>query len=207
MKRIHLILSVGALLLGGSATAQQMYKWTGVDGKVNYSDTPPPKSAKQSEVKAVGPSNVATDNLPYEVAQAVRLNPVTFYTTAPCAACDTARSFLNKRGVPFSEKTVTTAEDIQRLKQAGGDGTLPLLTVGRAKQIGFENGAWNTLLTSAGYPQVSKLPQGFSNPQASAAAPVVAKISKGSKGSATDEPAADTATAPPAIQPSSGFRF
>ncbi len=174
------VLVVSALLIGGSATAQQLYKWVGADGKVTYSDTPPPRSAKRTETKIIAGGHEAAESLPYEVAQAVKGSPVTLYTTTACAACDRARSFLTGRGVPFSEKTVTTLEDSERLKRAGGDGTLPLLLIGRSKQIGFESTAWATMLIAAGYPEISKLPPGYRNAPAMAAAPVVEKQIKAS---------------------------
>lgn len=206
MKPIRTSLSLIALLASTAAMAQQMYKWTGADGKVNYTDTPPPASAKRAETKAVDGAGSPVENLPYEVAQAVKASPVTLYTTTTCAACDTARTFLKKRGIPFAEKTVTTAEDAEQLKQAGGDGSLPLLTIGRAKQIGFEGGAWNGALNAAGYPESSKLPPSYRNPQATAAAPIVAKEVKSI---AKVEPAPPAERSPKAINDKAppGFRF
>lgn len=203
MKSVAILLSVFALLAGGEVSAQQLYKWVGADGKITYSDTPPPKSARRVETKALGVgTTVDTENLPYEVAQAVKTSPVTLYTTTACTACDTARAFLGKRGVPFSEKTVTTADDVQRLKQAGGDGTLPLLLVGRLKRIGFESAAWSGMLSAAGYPETSKLPRTYTNPKAIAATPPPPpKVTK------AVEPPVETVTDTPVERPASGFRF
>lgn len=174
------ILAVAALLIVGSATAQQLYKWIGADGKVTYSDTPPPRSAKRAETKNISSGGTTAENLPYEVAQAVKSSPVVLYTTTACGACDRARSFLTTRGVPFSEKTVTTPEDSDRLKRAGGDSTLPLLLVGRTRQIGFESSTWGATLSAAGYPETSKLAPDYRNAPAVAAAPVVEKQIKAS---------------------------
>ena len=176
MKRIQAMVSIVVLLASGSVAAEQMYKWVGLDGKINYTDTPPPAAVIRAETKILGNTGVATESLPYEVAQAVKGNPVTLYTTGSCTACDSARSFLKQRGIPFSEKTVTTAEDINRVKQIGGSDTMPMILVGRSKQAGFESSAWDALLSAAGYPQTSKLPQGYRNPAATAAAPVPTKI-------------------------------
>jgi hypothetical protein len=111
-------------------------------------------------------------DLPPELAEVVRARPVVLFTTANCGAgCDRARSMLAVRGIPYREKTVNTPEDAEVLKKAGSDGQLPLLLIGRARQIGFEQGAWDGALTEAGYPTVKSLPPGYSNPPPTSAAP------------------------------------
>ena len=198
---------LGCLLimtLGSSQVfAQQMYKWIGKDGKINYTDTPPPASAKQSDIKSTTGGSAEVSNLPYELAQVVKTNPVTLYTGgSDCAPCDSGRILLTARGIPFAEKTVKTVEDGQRLKQAGGAGTLPLLIVGRAQQSGFEASGWNTLLTAAGYPETSKLPVSFRNRAPESAAPKIVKDAPPVKKN-SDAPA----LALPDNIPASGFRF
>ncbi|MGV3741260.1 MAG: DUF4124 domain-containing protein, partial [Burkholderiaceae bacterium] len=93
-----------------------MYKWIAPDGKVTYSDVPPPATAKSVEAKSVNSSGVNTANLPFELAEAVKKHPVTLYTSEKCAPCDTGRSLLKSRGIPFSEKTVSSNADIERLR-------------------------------------------------------------------------------------------
>ncbi|MNR83681.1 hypothetical protein D3C72_144630 [compost metagenome] len=157
------------LLLTGHAHAQ-LYKWVGQDGKVTYSDTPPPSSAKKVEEKTISATTVAS-NLPFELASAIKAAPVTLYTTSKCSGCDSGRALLNARGIPYTEKTVNTNEDLLRLQQAGGDKQLPFLTVGRSKQSGFEAEAWNSMLSAAAYPENSQLPATYRNPAAQPAAP------------------------------------
>jgi glutaredoxin len=162
------------LLMAGAAQAQ-LYKWVGPDGKVTYSDTPPPPTAKQVEQKSALGGGAGSVNLPFEVAEAAKAHPVTLYTTKDCAGCDQGRNLLTARGIPFSEKTVSTSDDLARLRQAGGSGQLPLLHVGSSKQEGFQGGGWNDLLTAAGYPQSSQLPRNYRQPASEPAAPVAAK--------------------------------
>lgn len=142
----------------------QLYKWVGPDGKVTYSDTPPPKTASKVETKSLTGSGTSLANLPYELAQAARTAPVVLYTASKCPSCEAARKFLNERGIPFAEKTVTSNEDIDFLKKQSGGSQLPFLMIGRKKQIGFEAGAWGIDLTSSGYPETNKLPRGYANP-------------------------------------------
>ncbi|RSZ57685.1 glutaredoxin family protein [Massilia atriviolacea] len=158
------------LLCAGGAGAQQMYKWVDASGKVTFSDKPPPANAKPIEIKA-GAGGAASVPLPYALAQAARAHPVVLYTRAKCDYCDRGRNLLKERGIPFTEKTVQTPADDAKLKEAGGDGSLPFIKVGRAKSTGFEAAAWNTMLTDAAYPEKKMLPPGYQYPKATPAAP------------------------------------
>jgi glutaredoxin len=199
-----------ALLAAGAAHAQ-MYKWVGPDGKVTYSDVPPPKTAAQVEQKNISAAaGINTAGLPYELAQAVNNHPVTLYSGDKCAPCDDGRAYLKQRGIPFSEKTVTTNDDIARLKQLTGESSLPVLTIGRNKQSGFEAGTWGSALTAAGYPQTSQLPKSWRQPAAEAAAPKPKSEQAAHSGKPTA--GSDTGSGVPSLPPAAGnappgFRF
>lgn len=206
MKKRHSFLFI-ALFAASAATYAQMYKWVGPDGKVTYSDAPPPTSAKTVETKSVNGTGSSNANLPFELSEAVKNHPVTLYTGEKCTPCDDGRSLLKARGIPFSEKTVSTNADLDRLRQAGGE-ALPLLVIGRTKQKGFEQGAWNAALTAAGYPVSSKLPTTYRYPQAEAAAPAVKPMH--AQHSAKETPVENTREEdlPPAAgNAPPGFRF
>lgn len=209
MKRVLQSCSLLLLLCAASAHAQ-LYKWVGPDGKITYSDTPPPKTAKQVETKSLTTGTVNTSDFPFELAEAVRNYPVTLYTTRDCAPCEEGRQLLNARGVPFREKTVNSQEDINLFRQVSSDGQLPVLIVGRLKEQGFEPGAWKSTLTNAGYPESSKLPKTYRNPQAEAAAPAPKPVAKDSDtaGNARSNPVPQATDLPPAIgNAPPGFRF
>jgi glutaredoxin len=206
MKTGHSFLFI-ALFAASAATYAQLYKWVGPDGKVTYSDAPPPASAKTVETKPVNGAGSGNASFPFELAEAVKNHPVTLYTGEKCAPCDEGRALLNARGIPFSEKTVSTNADLDRLRQAGGD-ALPLLIIGRTRQKGFEQGAWNSALTAAGYPDSNKLPKSYRYPQAEAAAP--AAKSAQAKHSGKEAPVEDSRAEdlPPAAgNAPPGFRF
>jgi glutaredoxin len=168
MKRAALLL----LLLTASAAHAQMYKWKDEKGVTHFTETPPPATAKKAEVKNYNTAGAGGAALPSELADVVRARPVVLYTTANCGAgCNMARTMLANRGIPYREKTVTTTEDFEAMKKAGSDGQVPLLLVGRSRQIGFEQGAWDNTLTEAGYPTEKMLPPGYSNPPPTPAAP------------------------------------
>lgn len=168
MKRAALLL----MLLTASVAQAQMYKWKDDKGVTHFTDTPPPATAKKAEMKNYNTSGTGGVELPADLAAVVRARPVVLYTTANCGSgCDMARSLLATRGIPYREKTVSTGEDSAALQKAGGDGSVPFLLIGRARQTGFEQGAWDAALTEAGYPTVKSLPPGYSNPPPAPAAP------------------------------------
>ncbi|MEJ7808034.1 MAG: glutaredoxin family protein [Telluria sp.] len=162
-------LTLALLLCMGSASAQ-VFKWVDANGKTHFSDQPPPATAKPSQMKQSGGTTGGVA-LPYALATAVRNFPVTLFTTDPCGACDQGRNFLKARGIPFTEKTVATEADLAKLKEAGGNGSMPFLTVGKTKSTGFQAEAWSTMLNVALYPATKMLPASYQYPTAVSAAP------------------------------------
>ncbi|WP_374585909.1 DUF4124 domain-containing protein [Pseudoduganella sp.] len=166
MKRAVLL-----LLLTASAAHAQMYKWKDERGVTHFTETPPPASAKKAEVKNYGSGGTGSVDLPQELAEVVRARPVVLYTSAKCAPCDQARQLLLTRGIPYREKTVSSDDDHDALRKAGSNGELPMLLVGRTRQLGFEAATWDGVLTEAGYPPTKMLPAGYANPAPTPAAP------------------------------------
>lgn len=180
----------------------QMYKWVDADGKVTYSDLPPPKTAAKVETKSFSSSdNTNSADLPYELAQAVKNMPVTLYTAPKCPGCDEARGFLKQNGIPFSEKTVNTNADLDKLMKVSGGPQLPFLLIGRTRMIGYSPGAWRSSLTAAGYPESSVLPPDYQYSAAQPAAPAAAQQNNSGTAQAISPP--DQA---PARDPN-GFQF
>lgn len=167
MKRAALLL----LLLTASAAQAQMYKWKDERGVTHFTETPPPASAKKAEVKNYGTGSTGSVDLPSELAEVVRARPVVLYTSAKCGPCDQARQLLITRGIPYREKTVSSDDDHAALRKAGSNGELPMLLVGRSRQLGFEAATWDGILSEAGYPPTKMLPAGYSNPAPTPAAP------------------------------------
>ncbi len=169
---IRLLLLFIFLTLSFSCQAQ-LYKWVGPDGRINYTDTPPPKSVTSVETKNYALSEGSV-TLPFALAQAVKNMPVTLYTSVQCGVCAEARNFLKQNGIPFSEKTISNNEDIAKLRQVSGNAQVPFLLIGKTKLTGYSATEWRTNLSQAGYPESSQLPADyqFSLPQPAAPAPV-----------------------------------
>jgi len=157
-------LLAAASLGHGDASAQQIYKIVGADGRVTFSDQPPREPAaraKAAPVVALPAAGANLAGLPFEVRQAAARFPVTLYTTANCNTCTSGRSMLMARGIPFSEKTVSTSEDFEALKRMAGGNVLPLLTIGSQQLKGYGETEWAQFLDAAGYPKTSQLPASY----------------------------------------------
>jgi glutaredoxin len=155
---------VGALTV---AKAQTIYRIVGADGKVTFSDKPP-ASADQGKVASTGvgaaAAGAAAGNLPFELRQVVAKYPVTLYTGQECSPCGSGRALLTNRGVPFSEKSVSTSEDVAALQRLTGDASLPVISFGSQRVKGFSDTEWTQYLDLAGYPKSSALPVNYKNP-------------------------------------------
>lgn len=199
-----------AIFCAGAAHAA-LYKWVGPDGKTTYSDVPPPKSIQQLEKSTLKPAESSASALPYVLAEASKNHPVTLFTGAQCAPCAEARDFLKHRGIPFIEKTVVSNDDIAVLRQVSGDAQLPVLLIGRNKQLGFEPGAWNLALTAASYPPQSNLPADYRFAPAQPAAPKSEPAAQGVPATPRSAPATAPAAAPQRLPATGnappGFRF
>lgn len=143
--------------------AQAVYRIVGTDGKVTFSDKPPLSAAGKvtPTVNLVVPGQAEQVNLPLEVRQVAAKFPVTLYVSSNCAPCDSGRNLLSNRGVPFTEKTVTTAEDAEAFQKLSGNTSLPMLTIGGQHISGFLASEWSQYLNAAGYPEQSKLPANY----------------------------------------------
>lgn len=153
MKRTCLLL---LCLAAAGAQAGEMFRWVDAEGKVHYTDQPPPGSARQVEEKKLQSNIVDTTELPYATQQAMKKYPVTLYVSDCGEACNAARAHLNQRGVPFTTKNPqTTPADAEALTKLVGAAYVPVLVVGSAVSKGYEKGAWDAALDGAGYPRTT----------------------------------------------------
>jgi len=133
--------------------AGELYRWADSSGKVHYSDVPPPMT-EGVETKKFSSATGPEEALPYETQRAKQNFPVTLYVASSCGeTCIQARSLLNKRGVPFSEKSLKTKEDVEAFKQLSGVEGVPVLAIGKTYLRGFLAEQWQNELDLAGYPK------------------------------------------------------
>ena len=195
--RAYLLAGAAAISIATGLQAQTVYRIVGADGKVTFSDKPP-ANAEQGKIASTG-LGAKTDStgtaLPFELRQVVSKYPVVLYTSAKCAPCDTGRTFLMSRGVPFNERTVSTPEDHDYLQRLTNDNSLPYLTIGSQRIKGLSDVEWTQYLDAAGYPQKSALPAAYKYP---APTPLVT-VQKAPTAKAEEKPPAPAAE--PAYQP------
>jgi glutaredoxin len=138
----------------------QVYRWVDENGKVQYSDKPPPPNAKNVQKKSLSGGS-GSPPLPYAVQEAAKNFPVTLYTNEECKEfCANARDLLTKRGVPFKEISIEDRQGMDNFKKLTGGSNFPVLIVGREMKKGFETSTYHEALDSAGYPRNSLLPPG-----------------------------------------------
>jgi len=150
--RLHLFTAALLLAIGVDASGQA-YKWVDRDGRVHYTQTPPPPDAKGVQRKNFHSEQAEAVDLPYATRLASTNFPVTLYTWPDCGSpCDQARTLLVRRAVPFREVSVVTQKDAEELKNLSGRNDLPTLVVGTQVHVGFQERAYNGMLEAAGYP-------------------------------------------------------
>lgn len=187
-----------------AAHAQQVYRIVGPDGKVTFSDKPPPATtapAKVTNAASGASAGSGGSALPFELRQIASKYPVTLYTSAACGPCGSARNMLNARGIPFTEKTVNTPADGQALQRISGDNALPFATIGGQQLKGYSDTEWTQFLNAAGYPATSALPSGYrqaaATPLVVVATPPPPAASAGAGNPEAERPAPPPIQAPP----------
>ncbi len=155
----HCVLAA-ALVAPCFAHAQtNVYRWVDKDGKVQFSDSPPPADAKDATQKRLGGGGDEDTQLPYATQVAKRRNPVTLYTGGDCGdACVKGRELLERRGIPYTERDAQNNDaDREALKKLVGSLYVPTLVVGEATTKGYDEDLWQAAFDNAGYPK-TRLP-------------------------------------------------
>src|SRR5262252_5617636 len=95
--RVALVLLAVAAATGFAQS--NVYRWTDKDGKVHFSDSPPPEDAKDAVQRRMGGGGPDDSGLPFATQEAARRNPVSIYTSGDCGdPCSQGRDLLEKRG-------------------------------------------------------------------------------------------------------------
>lgn len=154
MKRIVLLACLVIMPL--VVQAGEYFRWVDKAGKINYGDILPPGATDVERIR-ISSATAQYDDLPYETRRAQQNFPVALYVADSCGeTCDEARSLLNKRGIPYSEKSLRTKQDFEAFKQLSGlGGIVPVLAVGKNFLKGFLAEQWHSELDIAGYPKTS----------------------------------------------------
>ncbi len=146
-----------AALAAPAVQAVRLYKWVDQEGNVSYHDRPPPSDAgyrvESKDFKVGGrPTTPAPDD---QASAAAEKFPVVLYSAPKCASCDRARAYLEKRGVPFTDKNVDENFPLQaELREKTGSLTVPTIMVGDKVMKGYLQSLLAGELDAAGYPKI-----------------------------------------------------
>jgi glutaredoxin len=195
-----LLASLLMTLVCAAAQAQGVYRIVGPDGKVTFSDRPPAEASAPPQPARAGAEapGAANGELPFSLRQIANRYPVTLYTGSDCAPCTSARNLLTSRGIPFTERTVSSNEDIAALQRLSGATSLPFGTIGSQQLAGYSEAEWVQYLDAAGYPKQSQLPRNYRRP---APTPLVAVKPAEPASAPSAAPAPTTPTRAPAPAP------
>ena len=151
---VSLSLFALSLALGSTADAQSVYRWVDADGRVQYSDTPPPTGTKGVQEKNVSGSSIQNNELSLVAQDAQKKNPVTIYVSECGESCDAAKAYLSKRGIPHTVVDPTrTIELNKKFKDETGGTVVPVIKIGEKRLTGWSESAWSGALDTAGYPK------------------------------------------------------
>lgn len=155
-RRIALVCGVAAAVIATTTAAQQqqVYRYVDKDGRVIYTDRAPPVDGKEVQAKRLSPNYIENNNVPIATVQAAQRFPVTLYTFACGAICQSAEALLNRRGVPFTTVNVEDQKGAEQLQKLTGGQQAPVLQVGdKLIAKGFNEARWTAMLDDAGYPK------------------------------------------------------
>ncbi|MDE2119287.1 MAG: glutaredoxin family protein [Betaproteobacteria bacterium] len=200
-----------AMAAAAASPAWAVYKVVGPDGQVTFTDVPP-AGATATPVPGLGdgPAPAAAE-LPRHLRELQRQAPVVIYTAPQCTACDDGLRMLRERGIPYTQKSVSSPQDVEAFKALDPGLTVPLLSVaGVQLPPGFNSSSWEQALSAAGYPHSSELPAGYrfapAQPLAPAAPGAPAQGPAGSGHSAGSSASPSVLPAPNPKAPP-GFKF
>jgi glutaredoxin len=143
---------VMVLLVGAQpALATKLYKWVDEYGNVTYKDTPPTDDNINYKEENISGGTATGGSAADEAAEKF---PVVLYSTPSCSACNSARAYLQSRGIPFEDKNVEGNGKLQQeLKKKAGEISVPTILIGTKVMRGYVQTLLAGELDSAGYPK------------------------------------------------------
>ncbi len=155
-----------AVVLAATAAAalpDTLYKSTDPNGRVHYSDKPPPDGKVDKTIRV---ENLPASELPFSYVKqlekmradrarypasdppVVAHQVLTLYSAAWCGYCRSAKAFLSQRGQPFREIDIDTPQGAAGFATFGGKPSVPLLAAGGRSLRGFTPQGYEVFLAS-----------------------------------------------------------
>jgi glutaredoxin len=144
------ILALCALLAGIPADAQPIYRWVDGNGRVQYTDKPPPGVQARPVADRIN-SYSGTPTVSGSASAGATRPDIKMYSTEWCGYCQKAREYMARNRIRYTEldveKSPAAKAEYQRL---GGRG-VPVILVGTQRMNGYSEERFAQMLKAAGY--------------------------------------------------------
>jgi glutaredoxin len=142
------------MLLGaaaGLAQAGAIYKQVAPDGRITYTDRPPPGAKVEVAAEAPNPPPGAAPAAVPPAPQRGTIKPVNssasggvvLYVTSWCPYCRKAQDYLSRKGIRYSSVDIETPRGRDAYRAAGGGGGVPLMVSGARRVQGYSEGSYD----------------------------------------------------------------
>jgi glutaredoxin len=146
-KRTLLILLGLLLFLLHDVSADEWYRWVDSEGRTIISRKPPPKGTRELSRQTLPQRE--THSTEVRRSEPSRSPQVELYITSWCPACQKARAYLQRRGIPFKAYDVEKDPGAaRRKKMIDPREGVPLAVINGQKILGFSAGAYQRALAA-----------------------------------------------------------
>ena len=136
------------LLLTAGVAHAELYKHTGPDGEVFYSDRLPPDAQARPIDGRISLYDAAQRSPTPSSSDVVPAPRVVVYTTTWCGACKKAKAYMERNGIRYTEYDVEKSAKAKREFKAMNGRAVPLLVVGDRRMHGFDVERFEALLAA-----------------------------------------------------------
>lgn len=123
------------VLMGAFNTSAlaQIYRWTDANGKVHFSDKPPPNQTVQPlQLKINTYESVSFDKALFDAGE-----KVVMYSASWCSYCKIARRYFKDRKIRYTEYDIEKNSRARKQYQKMGGTGVPVILVGKRRMNGF----------------------------------------------------------------------
>jgi glutaredoxin len=124
----------------------EIYKVTGADGKVSFTDKAPQSTTAKSEKLTIQTFTGAPSISSYNGS----VKKVTLLSAQWCGVCRQAKAYMNSRKIAFEEWDIDQSDyALSKMRELGAKG-VPVILVGKQKMVGFSPEGLDDMLQKAG---------------------------------------------------------